>query len=95
MLWKGLVSLKHKAAFSPQDFASLEKILFSETGGFVVEVDNKNIQKVENILQSYKLKYSNIGKTTSASEIKMNGVINILLDDAKELWSNGLRNKLK
>ena len=74
---------------------SLEKILFSETGGFVVEVDNKNIQKVENILQRYKLKYSNIGKTTSTSEIKMNGVINIPLDDAKELWSNGLRNKLK
>ena len=74
---------------------SLEKILFSETGGFVVEVDNTNIQKVENILQSYKLKYSNIGKTTSTSEIKMNGVINIPLDDAKELWSNGLRNKLK
>ena len=74
---------------------SLEKILFSETGGFVVEVDNTNIQKVENILQSYKLKYSNIGKTTITSEIKMNGVINIPLDDAKELWSNGLRNKLK
>tara|TARA_Y100000748_G_C15502000_1_gene490472 strand:+ start:3492 stop:5831 length:2340 start_codon:yes stop_codon:yes gene_type:complete len=74
---------------------SLEKILFSETGGFVVEVDNTNIQKVENILQSYKLKYSNIGKTTSTSEIKMNGLVNIPLDDAKELWSNGLRNKLK
>ncbi|MBE77486.1 MAG: phosphoribosylformylglycinamidine synthase II [Candidatus Marinimicrobia bacterium] len=74
---------------------SLEKILFSETGGFVVEVDNKNIQKVENILTSYKLNYSNIGKTTSAPEIKMNGVIDIPLDDARELWSNGLRNKLK
>jgi len=74
---------------------SMEKILFSETGGFVVEVDNKNIQKVENILKSYELNYSNIGKTTSNSEIKMNDVINLSLGDAKELWSNGLRNKLK
>ena len=74
---------------------SLEKILFSETGGFVIEVDNKNIQKVENILTSYKLNYSNIGKTTGKQQIKMNGVIDLVLDEAKELWSNGLRNKLK
>ena len=26
---------------------------------------------------------------------KMNGVIDLVLDEAKELWYNGLRNKLK
>ena len=74
---------------------SLEKLLFTETGGFVIEVDIKNTQKVENIFKSYGLNYSNIGKTTRTPEIKMNDVIKISLNDAKNLWSNGLRNKLK
>ena len=74
---------------------SLGKLLFTETGGFVVEVKNTNIQKVERILKSYELNYSNIGKTTSTAKIKMNDVVNISLVAAKKLWSDGLRNKLK
>ena len=70
-------------------------LLFSETGGFVLETDNDNINHVENIFNKYNLNFQNIGKTNNSSILRINESINLELKKAKTLWENGLRNKLK
>ena len=70
-------------------------LLFSETGGFVLETDNDNINDVENIFNNYNLSFQNIGKTNNSSILRINESINLELKKAKTLWENGLRNKLK
>ena len=74
---------------------AIEKLLFTETGGFVIEVDEKNLPQVELIFQGYDLDCYNIGSTTEESKIVVNGSIDISVEEAKHLWSNGLRDKIK
>ncbi len=69
-------------------------LLFSETGGFVLEVAKQNVKKIENILNKYSCEYFNIGKTTSDQVIKINNVIRVPVSKAKKSWENGLREKL-
>ena len=74
---------------------AIEKLLFTETGGFVIEVDEKYLPQVESILQGYDLDCYNIGTTTKEPKISINDSISISVEEAKHLWSNGLRNKIK
>ena len=73
---------------------SLDKILFSETGGFILEVFSQNLSKVRKKFTEYGQTIFNIGKTNSSNSIKLNRVINLDLDKAKNAWDNGLRQKL-
>lgn len=77
----------------PGDLATVKK-LFTETGGFVLEVRRENLPLVEKVLQEHKLSFVNIGKTTPDARIKINGVIDVAVQDAEQAWKNGLRNKL-
>ena len=91
------MSFKNEIGFDikiKQDYND-ETLLFSETGGFVLETDSNNIDDVENIFNKYNLNYQNIGKTNSSSRLIINKSINLELKKAKTLWENGLRNKLK
>ena len=72
---------------------STEKILFSETGGFILEAKNENIESIHSIFNQYKLETYVIG-VTGGNKIKLNNTIDITVDDAKKSWENGLRNKL-
>jgi len=78
----------------PGDLA-IEKLLFTETGGFVIEIDEKNLSQVESVLQGYDLDCYNIGTTTKEPKISINDSIDISVEEAKHLWDNGLRNKIK
>ncbi len=69
------------------------KTLFSESGGFVMEVSKKNTLKVEKIFDEYNLSMFLIGKT-GGDRIKINEEINVFMQDAKREWRNGLRDKL-
>ena len=73
----------------------MSTLLFTETGGFVIEVDEKNLPQVESILRGYNLDHYNIGTTTKEPKIIINGSIDISVEEAKHLWSNGLRDKIK
>jgi len=73
---------------------SLDKILFSETGGFILEVFSQNLSKVRKKFTEYGQTIFNIGKTNSSNSIKLNRVISLDLDKAKNAWDNGLRQKL-
>ena len=74
---------------------AIETLLFTETGGFVIEVGEKCLPQVESILRGYNLDHYNIGTTTKEPKIIINGSIDISVEEAKHLWSNGLRDKIK
>ena len=73
---------------------SLDKILFSETGGFILEVSTHNVTRVREGFSEYGQTIFNIGKTNFSNSIKLNRVINLDLDKAKDAWDDGLRKKL-
>mgnify|MGYP000864046923 FL=1 len=73
---------------------SLDKILFSETGGFILEVSTHNVTQASKVFSEYGQTIFNIGKTNFTNAIKLNRVINLELDKAKDAWNNGLRQKL-
>src|SRR3989344_3150521 len=58
------------------DFSDLrtDKILFSESSGFVFEADEKNIKKIKDLFRFYKLSLIELGKTKGKKlTIKKNG----------------------
>ena len=72
---------------------SMERVLFSETGGFIFEVSEENISKVNDVFASYSLEVFNIGQT-ELGLIRLNNEIDIPVKDIKNAWLGGLRNKL-
>ena len=74
---------------------ALEKLLFSETGGFIIETEPKHLQQIKNIFKSHEVDYHNIGSTSDNGRIRINDAIDLDVKEAKSLWSNGLRDKIK
>jgi phosphoribosylformylglycinamidine synthase len=70
-----------------------DKILFSETGGFILEVSPENADAVLSNFSKYESNVFQIG-TTGSNTIQINRVVDIVVSDAKETWANGLREKL-
>ena len=70
-----------------------DKILFSETGGFVVETTKENMESIRTAFSNYGLDVCEIG-STGGDSIQINGVVNFPVSEAKTAWLNGLREKL-
>lgn len=73
---------------------SLEKRLFSETGGFILEVASDKFPAVKKIFSHYHVPLFHIGKTTKQTIIHINELIHVSIHTAKQAWENGLREKL-
>lgn len=71
-----------------------DTLLFSETGGFILEALRQNTNKIEHILTKHSCDFHKIGKTTTDKNIQINKVLNISVEMAKRTWKNGLRDKL-
>ncbi len=71
-----------------------DTLLFTQTGGFVLEVDADNIDLVMSLLDNADLPYSLVGKTTFSGTINISNVISLPVTDARAEWENGLREKL-
>lgn len=71
-----------------------EKLLFTESGGFVLEVDTHHKAALEALLESYKVPYMIIGHTMQQAELHINSVIKLSVQEAKNAWQNGLRERL-
>ena len=69
--------------------------LFSETGGFVIEVEDENLPSVINVLSKYRVYYEEIGKTTEHQAMVFGELVHISILKAKEIWQSALRNMLK
>lgn len=71
-----------------------EKKLFSETGGFVLEVSRDKIKALKNLFALQQVEVMVIGETLAEPLLQINGVIDLPVSEAKTAWENGLREKL-
>ncbi len=90
------MSFRNDIGFNIKVDSELEnsRVLFAETGGFILEVADKKLEAVEAFLKNKEVNFQRIGKTTSDNTIKMQDVIDLTVEQAKERWQNGLREKL-
>ena len=76
-----------------------DKILFSESPGFVFEVENKNANKVKSIFTKYDLIIHNLGKTTKNDSLKIinsnKKIIDLTIDKLKKAWTTGFADALR
>ena len=70
-----------------------DEILFSETGGFIMEIDNAKLETALESFSKYNIEFFNIGNTGGNSLI-INNLLNVDIEVAKKSWRNGLSNKL-
>jgi len=65
--------------------------LFSETGGFVLEVAKHKLPMLTAYFSEQQVPLYLIGDTTKLPQLKFNNVIDLPISDAKSAWENGLR----
>jgi len=81
---------------SELDLNTVQK-LFSETGGFVIEVSSENDEKLKEVFKNRGVELYNLGKTNESKELKIvdkEEIINLKVDQMHDAWSNSLRSKL-
>lgn len=82
---------------APGDLIDWKK-LFSETGGFVMEVGATDGHRLEQIFTDYGLEIYKIGKTAKEPKFKINSqdknLIDLDVEKISEAWLEGLRNEL-
>ena len=71
-----------------------DKTLFSETGGFVLELSINNIEVAQSIFSNYGIELIKIGSTNNSGVMVFNNVIKLSVKKVKDAWTNGLREKL-
>ena len=74
---------------------SVEKLLFSETGGFIIEVEDSKTENVNEIFNNHNINLELIGETSKDQRLVVNDAINMEVEEIKSLWTNGLREKIK
>lgn len=76
-----------------------DKILFSETPGFVFEAEDKNIDKVNSIFKKYNLEIFNLGKTAKNNSLIIGNndkkIIRLEIKELKNAWTTGFVEALK
>lgn len=68
--------------------------LFSETGGFILEIAREKLNELNGIFAAKQIPVMQIGETTTTGHLKMNGVMDVAVSEAKSAWENGLRERL-
>ena len=71
-----------------------DTILFSETGGFVLELSMNNMEAVQAIFSDYMIELIKIGSTNDSEIMTFNNVVKLKVKEMKKSWTNGLREKL-
>ncbi|MBI2656305.1 phosphoribosylformylglycinamidine synthase subunit PurL, partial [Candidatus Woesearchaeota archaeon] len=76
------------------DFSNLraDKVLFSETSGFVFEAEEKNVQRLHDLFRFYKLHLIKLGKTEGKNLVitkKNEKIISLPIPELKEAWTRG------
>lgn len=71
-----------------------EKKLFSETGGFVLEIARDKVKTIMKLFTEAGVAIEVIGETMANPRIQLNSVIDISINEAKQAWEQGLRAKL-
>ena len=77
----------------PGDLEDRKK-LFSQTGGFILEVEKNKVAELKKIFSRYKVILIHLGQTTQQPQLQLQNCIDIPIAHAKTAWENGLREKL-
>jgi len=78
------------------DFADLrvDKVLFSESPGFVFEVKGGDVIEVKEIFENYDLDLNEIGKTTEKDLLLIKKgnkeIVNLKIEDLRKAWTTGV-----
>lgn len=72
----------------------LEKKLFGESGGFILEVAKEKLLPLKNIFARHNTPFYAIGQTQVLPRLQINECIDVNISDAKTAFENGLREKL-
>ena len=76
-----------------------DKILFCESPGFVAEVEDRNLKKVQSIFKKYKLFAHHLGKTTKNDSLKIinsnKKIIDLKIAKLKDAWTSGFGRALE
>jgi phosphoribosylformylglycinamidine synthase len=75
-----------------------DKILFSESSGFVFEIDPKNIKKAQSIFKKYNLMIHRLGKTIDKENLTIinnKKIIDLQIENLKKAWTSGFREALE
>lgn len=78
-----------------EDELSFTKQLFSETGGYIIEIEKKLFNNAVKILNQNNVYYKKIGETNHSSLLNINSEMIIPIQELYESWKFGLREKLK
>jgi phosphoribosylformylglycinamidine synthase II len=73
---------------------ALDKKLFGETGGFVLEVAKTKLAALKNLFTFFNIPYFTIGKTQVLPRLQLHDKIDLAIVDAASAWEMGLREKL-
>ncbi len=73
---------------------SASKKLFGETGGFILEVPREKMKELRELFAAQQVPMFAIGETSKEPRLRMNGVIDLAVSEAKHAWENGLRERL-
>ncbi|ARG98365.1 phosphoribosylformylglycinamidine synthase subunit PurL [Legionella micdadei] len=71
-----------------------DKKLFSESGGYVLEVSPHQLAAVEQLLNEYSVFFRAIGETIETPRLILNSVINLPISAANAAWEKGLAGRL-
>ena len=71
-----------------------DTILFSETGGFILELSMNNMEAVQSIFSHHGIELIKVGSTNDSRAMVFNSVVKLSVKHAKDAWTNGLREKL-
>jgi len=71
-----------------------DKLLFSETGGFVLEVAKEKLSDLKKWLTTCQVPFFMLGQTTHEAVLRLQTCIDLPIPLAKNTWENGLREKL-
>ncbi|MEK7172165.1 MAG: AIR synthase-related protein [Patescibacteria group bacterium] len=73
--------------------------LFSETGGFILEISRKNENKAKKLAGAHRIPLIQLGHTTNKKYLVAfdsgKEILNVKLSKLRSAWMNGLRDKLK
>ncbi|MBI5152769.1 phosphoribosylformylglycinamidine synthase subunit PurL [Candidatus Peregrinibacteria bacterium] len=94
----GGIGIEVNLAHVPDKKLRPDKKLFSQTGGFVVEIDKKSQDKILELFKKSGVPVYEIGRTKAGVYTILNGrkkLINLPVKKLAKAWLDGLRDKLK
>lgn len=90
------MSFKNQIGFTvkiPGELA-LEKKLFSETPGFILEIGCEKIREFRQLFSAKNIPFIVLGETNTSKELKFNDALIVSVEEARKIWEQSLGERL-